>query len=132
MSKVENLASIIDRFGPHLHDEPYGGWSADRHIDKMVPTHCPYCGMQCGMNLLVEKNHVIGVEPRYDFPVNEGRLCPKGIFVPPRISHYREESRHINRSQMAGVGGLRQLLRCMPTSPVAPDSSDASGSNCDD
>jgi len=24
-----------------------------------------------------------------------GRLCPKGIFVPPRISHYREESRRI-------------------------------------
>jgi len=79
MSKVENLASIIDRFGPHLHDEPIGGWSAERKVDKMVPTHCPYCGMQCGMNLLVEKNHVVGVEPRYDFPVNEGRLCPKGV-----------------------------------------------------
>src|SRR4051812_15441564 len=24
-----------------------------------------------------------------------GRLCPKGIFVPPRISHYKEESRQI-------------------------------------
>src|SRR5262245_46277099 len=24
-----------------------------------------------------------------------GRLCPKGIFVPPRMQHYREESRHI-------------------------------------
>ena len=24
-----------------------------------------------------------------------GRLCPKGIFVPPRINHYREESKQI-------------------------------------
>src|SRR5215203_1108263 len=24
-----------------------------------------------------------------------GRLCPKGIFVPPRIDHYREESKLI-------------------------------------
>ena len=24
-----------------------------------------------------------------------GRLCPKGIFVRPRMDHYREESRHI-------------------------------------
>lgn len=79
MSKVENLANIIDRFGPHLYDEPTGGWSAERHIDKTVPTHCPYCGMQCGMNLLVENNHVVGFEPRYDFPVNQGRLCPKGV-----------------------------------------------------
>jgi assimilatory nitrate reductase catalytic subunit len=35
--------------------------------------------MQCGLKLLVEKNHVVGIEPRYDFPVNEGRLCPKGV-----------------------------------------------------
>jgi len=79
MSKVDNLEKIIEQFGPHLHDAPDGGWQADRTIDKVVPTHCPYCGMQCGLNLLVEKNKVVGFEPRYDFPVNEGRLCPKGV-----------------------------------------------------
>lgn len=79
MSKVENLDKIIEQFGPHLHDAPDGGWQADRVIDKVVPTHCPYCAVQCGMNLLVEKNKVVGFEPRYDFPVNEGRLCPKGV-----------------------------------------------------
>jgi len=31
------------------------------------------------MNLLVEDDHVVGFEPRYDFPVNEGKLCPKGV-----------------------------------------------------
>src|SRR5947209_3698021 len=75
MSKVENLEQIVKTFGPHLHDAPYDGWRADRVIDKIVPTHCPYCAVQCGMNLLVENNHVVGFEPRYDFPVNEGRLC---------------------------------------------------------
>lgn len=79
MSKVEHLEQIIDRFGPHLHDEPYGGWQAGRVIDRVVPTHCPYCGVQCGMNLLVSEEHVVGFEPRYDFPVNEGKLCPKGV-----------------------------------------------------
>ncbi len=79
MSKVEHLEQIIDRFGPHLHDEPYGGWQSDRVIDRIVPTHCPYCGVQCGMNLLVSEEHVVGFEPRYDFPVNEGKLCPKGV-----------------------------------------------------
>ena len=79
MSKVDNLEKIIEQFGPHLHDAPDGGWQADRTIDKVVPTHCPYCGMQCGLNLLVEKNKVVGFEPRYDFPVNEGRLCPRGV-----------------------------------------------------
>lgn len=93
MSKVENLDKILDQFGPHLHDEPYGGWQADRVIDKVVSTHCPYCAVQCGMNLLVEKGHVVGFEPRYDFPVNEGRLCPKGVTAylqahhPDRLKH---------------------------------------------
>lgn len=79
MSKVEHLEQIIDQFGPHLHDEPWGGWQGGRVIDRVVPTHCPYCGVQCGMNLLVSEEHVVGFEPRYDFPVNEGKLCPKGV-----------------------------------------------------
>lgn len=93
MSKVENLEKIIERFGPHLHDAPIGGWQADREIDKVVPTHCPYCAVQCGMNLLVEKGNLVGFEPRYDFPVNEGRLCPKGVTAylqthhPDRLLH---------------------------------------------
>src|SRR5688572_6684835 len=87
MSRVEHLEQIIEAFGPHLHDAPYGGWRADRVIDKIVPTHCPYCAVQCGMNLLVEDNHVVGVEPRYDFPVNEGRLCPKGVTAYLQVHH---------------------------------------------
>jgi assimilatory nitrate reductase catalytic subunit len=93
MSKIQNLEKIIDEFGPHLHDAPFEGWSAARNIEKVVNTHCPYCGMQCGMKLLVEKNHVVGLEPRYDFPVNEGRLCPKGVTAylqthhPDRLLH---------------------------------------------
>jgi assimilatory nitrate reductase catalytic subunit len=79
MSKVQHLDKIIEEFGPHLHDAPTGGWHADRTIDKVVPTHCPYCAVQCGINLLVEKGKLVGFEPRYDFPVNEGRLCPKGV-----------------------------------------------------
>jgi assimilatory nitrate reductase catalytic subunit len=87
MSKVEHLEEVIDRFGPHLHDAPDGGWQADRVIDKVVPTHCPYCAVQCGMNLLVENNKVVGLEPRYDFPVNEGRLCPKGVTAYLQVHH---------------------------------------------
>ena len=87
MGKIGNLKKIIEEFGPHLHDAPHGGWRADRVIDRIVPTHCPYCGVQCGMNLLVEKNHVVGFEPRYDFPVNEGRLCPKGVTAYLQVHH---------------------------------------------
>jgi len=87
MSKVQNLENIIEKYGPHLHDAPPDGWLADRTIDRMVQTHCPYCAVQCAMNLLVENEQVVGFEPRYDFPVNEGRLCPKGVTAYLQIHH---------------------------------------------
>ncbi|GAX91225.1 formate dehydrogenase subunit alpha [Effusibacillus lacus] len=53
----------------------------EREGEVLIPTHCCFCGMQCGMNIRVDKdsNQVLGVEPRYDFPMNGGRLCPKGV-----------------------------------------------------
>src|SRR5579883_1228532 len=53
-------------------------WQSDEVIDRYVPTHCCYCGVQCGMYLKVAQNRVVGVEPRADFPLNHGMLCPKG------------------------------------------------------
>ncbi|MBX5479561.1 MAG: nitrate reductase [Pyrinomonas methylaliphatogenes] len=87
MSKIGDLQEVVREFGPHLHDAPYDGWRADREIERMVPTHCPYCGMQCGLYLLVERGRVVGLEPRYDFPVNEGRLCPKGVTAYLQVHH---------------------------------------------
>jgi len=45
---------------------------------KYVPTTCPYCGVGCGLNLVVSEGKLVGVEPYKRSPVNEGRLCPKG------------------------------------------------------
>lgn len=47
--------------------------------EKLVKTHCCFCGQQCGMQLKVYNNKVIGVEPWEDFPFNKGMLCPKGV-----------------------------------------------------
>jgi len=42
-----------------------------------VATHCPYCAVQCGMDLVVDETGGVTVEGR-DFPVNRGGLCQKG------------------------------------------------------
>lgn len=47
---------------------------------KYVPTVCPYCGVGCGLNLVVKDGKIVGVEPYKRHPVNEGKLCPKGNF----------------------------------------------------
>ena len=70
---------LIARFGPHLNEAPPGGWDSDVEIDKVVKTHCCFCGQQCGIKLKVADNQVVGFEPWYEFPFNEGKLCPKGV-----------------------------------------------------
>ncbi|GGZ11889.1 molybdopterin oxidoreductase family protein [Streptomyces poonensis] len=43
-----------------------------------TPTHCPYCALQCGMNLTPAREGGVAVVERPDFPVNRGALCGKG------------------------------------------------------
>ena len=70
---------LIARYGPHLNQAPPGGWDAGIEVDRVVNTHCCFCGQQCGIKLKVHDNAVVGFEPWYDFPFNEGKLCPKGV-----------------------------------------------------
>ncbi len=54
-----------------------------------TPTHCPYCALQCGMNLTPAPDGTVEVSERADFPVNRGALCGKGRTAPavlPRAS----------------------------------------------
>jgi len=68
----------IEMYGPTLAHTPAGGWN-NGEPDKLVKTHCCFCGVQCGIQLKVKDNKVIGFEPWEEFPVNQGKLCPKGV-----------------------------------------------------
>src|SRR5436305_5249996 len=70
-------ARIDDAFGPHL-SASVRATSSDEP-DKLVKTHCCFCGQQCGIQLKVKGNEVIGFEPWEEFPFNKGMLCPKGV-----------------------------------------------------
>ncbi|MFG3505986.1 molybdopterin oxidoreductase family protein [Streptomyces sp. NPDC047821] len=54
-------------------------------LTATTPTHCPYCALQCGMNLRPAADGVEVVE-RTDFPVNRGALCGKGRTAPAVLS----------------------------------------------
>ncbi|MFH8620779.1 molybdopterin oxidoreductase family protein [Streptomyces vietnamensis] len=53
-----------------------------------VPTHCPYCALQCGMSLRPTGTPELPAEvvERSDFPVNRGALCGKGRTAPSVLS----------------------------------------------
>ncbi|HJQ82056.1 MAG TPA: molybdopterin oxidoreductase family protein [Lacipirellulaceae bacterium] len=74
-----NPLKIIDSFGPHLAFS--SGERLDRGVeaDRLVKTHCCFCGQQCGIQLKVKDNKLIGFEPWEEFPFNRGMLCPKGV-----------------------------------------------------
>jgi assimilatory nitrate reductase catalytic subunit len=73
---VDDLA-ITQAFGPHLSVRTRG--RATDEPEKLVKTHCCFCGQQCGIQLKVLRNEVVGFEPWEDFPFNRGMLCPKGV-----------------------------------------------------
>jgi assimilatory nitrate reductase catalytic subunit len=70
---------IIERFGPHTAFMRGDRLSTSVEPDRLVKTHCCFCGQQCGIQLKVRDDHVIGFEPWEDFPFNRGMLCPKGV-----------------------------------------------------
>lgn len=73
------IEKLHENFGPTQVNEPPGGWRGRGQAEKLVKTHCCFCGQQCGIQLKVRENKVIGFEPWEEFPFNRGKLCPKGV-----------------------------------------------------
>src|ERR1019366_7941565 len=74
-----DLLQTIAQFGPH---RAYSGGErleTSAEPERLVKTHCCFCGQQCGIQLKVKNNQVIGFEPWEEFPFNHGMLCPKGV-----------------------------------------------------
>jgi len=79
-------ASIEQRDNPPLRGQPV--------IVGAPPTQR---GVVCAASYEARKFGVHSAMPS----VTARRLCPKGVFVRPRMDHYREESQHIMRSAPA-------------------------------
>ncbi|MBP8060180.1 MAG: molybdopterin oxidoreductase family protein, partial [Chloroflexi bacterium] len=109
MSRVA-LDSIqaLDPFGPTLAYANRAHLDTSLEPDKVVRTHCCFCGQQCSMFLKVKDNQVIGLEPDYDFPFNRGKLCPKGIKRYLQNGH-PDRLLHAYERDAAAPGGFKAL-----------------------
>src|SRR3569832_1947432 len=76
--------------------------------ERLVKTHCCFCGQQCGVQLKVRNNQVIGFEPWEEFPFNRGMLCPKGVKRYLQGSHPDRLLTALARDP-AAKGGFRPL-----------------------
>ena len=75
----KNPLAVIEEFGPHRAYSAGPRLETAADPDRVVKTHCCFCGMQCGIQLKVKDNQVTGFEPWSEFPFNHGMLCPKGV-----------------------------------------------------
>jgi assimilatory nitrate reductase catalytic subunit len=77
----------VDAFRGEAGADPAARWRATRAGERLVPTHCSFCGVQCGMYLRVDAGgRVFGVEPR-NHDINKQRLCPKGVVAYQQVNH---------------------------------------------
>ncbi|MCC6214815.1 MAG: molybdopterin oxidoreductase family protein [Polyangiaceae bacterium] len=98
----------IRRFGPHRVDARSARLTAARADERLVKTHCCFCGQQCGVQLVVSGETVVGVEPWYEFPFNQGMMCPKGVKRYLQQSHPDRLLRALERDP-GSPGGFREL-----------------------
>jgi assimilatory nitrate reductase catalytic subunit len=103
-----DLKETEKAFGPHLNYATGQRLETGIYPDKMVKTHCCFCGQQCGIILKVKNEEVIGFEPWYDFPFNKGMLCPKGIKRYLQGSHPDRLTTALQRDPNAS-GGFRSI-----------------------
>src|SRR5678815_341444 len=95
---------ITEGFGPHRSVMTRARLSTTVEPDRLVKTHCCFCGQQCGNQLKVRDNEVIGFEPWEEFPFNRGMLCPKGVKRYLKGSHPDRLTTALQRDPSAAAG----------------------------
>jgi assimilatory nitrate reductase catalytic subunit len=99
--------SITEQFGPHLSKST--GMRLDPGVvpDKVVETHCCFCGQQCGIQLLV-KDKSSPRPPRLPLAANQEEQCPHSVnFQSQTFGHAQvipDIRRHIQAGALIFVG----------------------------
>jgi assimilatory nitrate reductase catalytic subunit len=109
MSKLpKGTIEIQEQFGPTLAYSSGTRLDTGVEPDKLVKTHCCFCGQQCGIQLKVYDNQVVGFEPWYEFPFNKGKLCPKGVKRYLQGSH-PDRLQHAIQRDVSAPGGFSSM-----------------------
>ncbi|MGH9933081.1 MAG: molybdopterin oxidoreductase family protein, partial [Pyrinomonadaceae bacterium] len=104
----QTTSKLIEHFGPHPAYSSGARLETGLEPDNLVKTHCCFCGQQCGIQLKVKDNEVIGFEPWEDFPFNRGMLCPKGVKRYLQGSH-PDRLLHAYERDASAQGGFREM-----------------------
>lgn len=76
--RIAGLDTLADQYA-YAQDPVKGYVAASKVADHWVPTTCGYCSVGCGMLVGVREGKAVAVRGNPLHPVNEGKLCPKGL-----------------------------------------------------
>ena len=83
--------------------EPRAGPTEKPHTGtRRTATHCPYCSLQCGMELVQSPGSPISVAAR-DFPTNRGGMCRKGWSAAALLQRGDRLTRPLLRDRRGGA-----------------------------
>ncbi len=72
------LGTHAEKFA-YARDERFGLMAREKIPETWVKTTCGYCSVGCGMFIGVRDGRAVSVKGDSDHPVNDGKLCPKGL-----------------------------------------------------
>lgn len=74
--------------------------------DQRLRSHCPFCSMQCSLDLHLAQGSTAGyeVKPSPDFPVATGRLCQKGFNALAHTVHPERVLQPLRKSKASSPG----------------------------
>ena len=78
LKKISGI-DIKEKEYSYAKDAAFGYTSQKKIPQQWVKTTCGYCAVGCGMLLGISNNKVVAVRGDKEHPVNEGKLCPKGL-----------------------------------------------------
>lgn len=86
---------------------------------KIVKTICQMCYSFCGLDVTVEGGRIVKVEGLREHPVNQGRLCAKGLSCAQLVSDPKRLRNPLKRAGERGSGKWEQISWDQALSQIA-------------
>lgn len=76
--RMIGISTLSEKYA-YGYDQQFGYMAEEKIPESWIKTTCGYCSVGCGMLVGVRDGRAVSVRGNPDYPVNSGKLCPKGL-----------------------------------------------------
>lgn len=117
MEKLQHLLGLDTKASSYrqVPDARHGMMANEKRPDHWVKTTCGYCSVGCGLEIGVRAGEAVSVRGDPDHPVNDGKLCPKGLCEHESIAVEGRALYPLERPGRRGPGNRLEWPRAIET-----------------